>query len=83
MVTAEATFNALGDGSFNQLVTLTRGGDFVPHLETISLLFRQDDHAGIVLSVLEKNVDLVARPAQSLCRRRRGTHQCAMVPSDL
>src|SRR6185312_10197792 len=56
----EAALHALRDHALDELVTLARLGDLVPHLETIGLLLRQDAQPEIVLAALEEDFDLVA-----------------------
>src|SRR5207302_4443652 len=58
-VDGESALDAADDGAFNQLVALASGGDLVPDPHLVGLLLGEDDHAGIVLAILEQDLDLV------------------------
>jgi hypothetical protein len=56
----EATLHALADGPLDELLALARGGDLVPDLHPVGLLFGDGDQAVVVLAALDEDVDLVA-----------------------
>jgi hypothetical protein len=59
-VDLQAALDAADDGALDDLVALARSRDLVPDAHLVGLLFREDDHAGVVLTALEQHFHGVA-----------------------
>ncbi len=67
----ETTLNALTDRALDEFILFTRGGDVVPHLESVGLLLGDLDQTVVALAALDEDVDVVARADDRATRGRR------------